>query len=90
MKQETDKPYAEIYEYMKGQVNSIHAVSELYADSPEEGMKQIRTLLTSAQQQANQFESEHLTPSEPTEPIRKTLDMQKQLYGDKPEGTLLT
>ena len=90
MKQDTFKTYAHIYEYMRGQIDNIHTVSELYSDDPEEAMRQTRVLLTSTQARANQFESEHLTPSGSTEPTSKVLDMQKQLYGDRPSDTLLT
>ena len=90
MKQDTFKTYAHIYEYLRDQINNIHTVNELYADNPEEAMRQTRVLLTSTQKRASQFESEHLTPSGTPEITRTTLDMHNQLYGDKPGGTIIT
>ena len=83
-----------MFEYLKGQVKNLHNVSELYADNPEEGMRQMRMLLTSTQNRADQFENDHCsgTPSSAKgeKTVRKVLDMRQQLYGDRSDIDLLT
>jgi hypothetical protein len=83
-----------MFDYFKGQVKNLHNVSELYADDPEEGMRQVRMLLTSTQQRANQFETEHCgdntSAAKNERPVRRVLNMQQQLYGNKPDTDLLT
>ena len=83
-----------MFDYFKGQVKNLHNVSELYADDPEEGMRQMRMLLTSTQNRATQFENEHCSGNNSAakneKPVRRVLDMKQQLYGNKPDNELLT
>ena len=94
MKQNDPKTYACMFDYFKGQVKNLHNVSEVYADDPEEGMRQMRMLLTSAQKRTNQFETEHCSDKssdvEKPKVVRRILNMKQQLYGNKPDNELLT
>ena len=96
MREETGKTYSAMYSYLKETVNNLHTVIELYSDDPDEALRQSRILLTSAKARANEFEESHCQgdinkSSAQSDGKVYKLNMQKQLFGDKPdEPRLLT
>ena len=76
-----------MYERHKTFLENIHSISMLYSDDPEEGMRQVRMLVTPAAKCANLFEIDHHRGSTQKKSAdqegRQVLDMRQQLYGDR-------
>ena len=74
-------------------MHNLNVVIELYSDDPEEALRQSRVLLTAAKHRATEFEEAHCKGELIQEPATAgkayRLDMKKQLYGNRPEGSQL-
>jgi len=84
--------YAEMYAYLKESIHNLNTVMQLYSDSPEEALRQSRTILSTAKQRVTEFEESHSggVLQEPARPKAYKLDMKKQLFGGKSDDRLLT
>ena len=83
--------YAEMYAYLKESIHSLNTVMQLYSDSPEEALRQSRTILSTANRRVVEFEEAHHggVLQEPARPKAYKLDMKKQLFGNRSDGDQL-
>ena len=80
--------YAEMYAYLKESIHNLNTVMQLYSDSPEEALRQSRTILSTAEQRVTEFEESHHggVIQEPARPRAYKLDMKKQLFGGRTDN----